>query len=365
MDIRTRKSEHIRIVCEEPVEFEGGTLLDDVHLLHDALPELSLDEIDTRTTLFGKELSIPLLCTSMTGGAALARDLNVGLAEAAASCGFAFAVGSQRVMLRHPETTDDFRVRDRIPDGVLLGNIGGQQILEHSVDDLVGLVRSIEGDGLCVHLNVPHELAQPEGARDFRGILDGIARLVDALEGRVLVKEVGCGLGPSVVKRLTRVGVRVLDVAGAGGTSWPKVESHRAEGEAREAGEALGEWGTPTGACILLARMAVADDVVIVGAGGIRSGHDVARALALGADVAGLARPLLVAFREGGTTGVVEHVRSLERALRAVMLVTGARDNRALRRVPRVITGELRTWMREAASLLESPTDSRVDGPTG
>ncbi len=351
-EISLRKSEHLRIVAEEDITFRRPTLLEDVRLLPDALPELDLEEVETRIRFFGKELELPLLCTSMTGGAGGARSLNEGLARAAGATGIAFAVGSQRVMLEHPETAPDFAVRPVLGDGVLLGNIGGQQIPVFGPRRVAELVDAIEADGICVHLNPAHELAQPGGDRRFRGVLDGIAALVDLLEGRVLVKEVGSGLSPDVVARLREAGVRCFDVAGAGGTSWPRVEARRAATESDRAfARAFGEWGIPTAAAIALARRTTGDEAVIVGAGGIRSGLDAARAIALGADLAGMARELLLAFRAGGAEGTAERIRTVGRELRAAMLLAGARTLEDLRRVPRVITGELGRWLEKAPGL--------------
>lgn len=344
--ISRRKSEHLRIVLEQDVVHRGGTLLEQIQLLHNALPELDLDQIDTSVQLFDRRLRAPLMITSMTGGADATGEMNRELARAAARTGIAFSVGSQRVLLDHPEHLADFAVRREIPDGVLLGNIGAVQLPQVPVEAIAELAQRIEADGLCVHLNPAQELCQPEGDRRFRGLLDGIARLVDRLDGRVLVKETGAGLSPAALERLREIGVRAVDVAGRGGTSWTKVELHRAQGEPEgQLARSLAEWGVPTAFSVIAARRVLDADACVVGSGGITSGLDCARVIAAGADIAGFARSVLLAWRESGLEGAVGYIEGLQRELRAVMLLVGAADVAELQRAPRVYTGELREWL--------------------
>jgi isopentenyl-diphosphate Delta-isomerase len=341
-----RKGEHLRIVLEEQVTHAGGTLLDEVQLVHQALPELDLAEIDLGAELFGRPLAAPLMITSMTGGSARTRELNRELARAAGRCGVPFAVGSQRVMLERPESVEDFAVRADLGDGVLLGNIGGAQLLEHSCDAVAELSASIEADGLCVHLNPAQELAQPEGNRRFRGVLDAIARLVQRLDGRVLVKETGAGLSPETLERLRGVGVTAVDVAGTGGTSWTKVELRRAAaGPARQIGEAFADWGVPTAVSTIAARRVLGDQACVVASGGVVSGLDCARAIAAGASIAGVARAVLLAWHERGEEGAVAYLERVKHELRASLLLTGCRDVAALRSAPRVYGTSLRRWL--------------------
>ncbi|MBD3218336.1 MAG: type 2 isopentenyl-diphosphate Delta-isomerase, partial [candidate division Zixibacteria bacterium] len=274
-----RKNQHLQIVMESDVVHQDSTMLEEVHLLHNALPELNLDDIELETEFFGKKLKAPLMITSMTGGADFAEKLNFGLAEAAEMHGIAFAVGSQRVMLRHPEVSSHFAVRNAIPNGVLLGNIGAVQLEEYPLGKIVGLVEQIEADGICVHLNPGQELMQAEGHRNFRGILERIARLVELLDGNVLVKETGAGISPQVLERLASIGVRYIDISGAGGTSWTKVESYRAQSKIlRSAGKTFSNWGVPTAYSLINARKSISDDVCLIGSGGIENGLDSARA---------------------------------------------------------------------------------------
>ena len=342
-DLESRKDQHLDLCLREAVEAPGtGTLFADVHLVHDALPELSMDELGLETPVLGRTLRAPLLVVGMTGGTARAGAINRELARAAAKAGVAFGVGSQRPMAVRPEAVATYRVRDAAPDVVLFGNIGAQQIVDLGVERVRALVDAIEADGLFVHLNPAQELVQPGGDRAFGGCLDAIRRLVDVLGPRVWVKETGCGLSRRVAERLVSAGAGGLDVSGAGGTSWTKVESLRAEGVQRALGLELAGWGVPTAAAVA----ASADlGVPVVASGGVRSGTDVAKALALGATLGGMALPYLKAQAAGGAEGVEQMIALVERGLRAAMLLTGSRDVSALRQAPRVLTGELPRWI--------------------
>jgi isopentenyl-diphosphate delta-isomerase len=348
--IQHRKSEHLRIVAELPVQHAGGTLLDGVRLVHQALPELGLADIDTSCEFFGKRLSAPLMITSMTGGADFAGELNRGLAMVAQSLGIAFAVGSQRVLWRHPETLQDFAVRSLIPDGVLLGNIGMAQLVTEQTNRLVGLVEAIEADGLCVHLNAAQELIQPDGDRNFAGTAAALGELVQALDGRVLVKETGAGLSRRALEQLRACGVRYVDVSGSGGTSWTKVEMHRLPaGPERVLGALLADWGIPTAVSLHWARevycQADSSELVLIGSGGITTGLDAARAIACGADIAGVARTVMLAFLEGGTDGARQYLVDLIEQLRAVMLLCAAPNIAAMQSAERSYSAELRDWL--------------------
>ena len=346
--ITQRKSEHLKIVAHSDVVHGQGTLLEDIRLLHQSLPELDLDEIDTSIEFFGKKLQAPLMITSMTGGAEYAGKMNRALAQAAQSQGIAFAVGSQRVMLRHPEVTADFAVREHIPDGVFLGNIGAVQLLEYSPNQIAGLIDAIEADGICVHLNAAQELVQSEneGHRNFRGILDKLARLIEHFKGRVLVKETGAGMSPETLSQLKTIGAQYIDVSGAGGTSWTKVEMHRApDNQLKQIGRTFADWGVPTAFSIISARNILKDKACLIASGGIFSGLDVARAIAAGADLAGFARTALLAFLAEGTEGAIGLIERIKKELVRAMLLTGSKNIRTLREVPRVYTAELRNWL--------------------
>jgi isopentenyl-diphosphate delta-isomerase len=344
-DIASRKADHIELCATGDVGFRAKTtLLEDVELVHDSLPELALDEVDTRVSVFGKRLRAPLFIAAMTGGTDRARDVNRELAAVAEARGYGFGLGSQRPMLRG-ERADTFEVRGVAPSTVLLGNLGAVQVRELGTAEVADLVARVGADALCVHLNPAQEIVQPGGDRDFRGSLAAIERLVDELPVPVVAKETGCGLGPAAVAKLARAGVRHVDVSGAGGTSWVAVEAERATGGARALGDALREWGVPTAAAIAFARAARPRLRTIIATGGVATGLDVARALALGAHAAGIARPVLQAFVAGGRAGAEAFLDRVEAELRAVMLLCGARDVAALRKTPRLVRGELRAWL--------------------
>jgi isopentenyl-diphosphate delta-isomerase len=329
-DIYKRKLDHIELCTNGDVE--NGVhrgLFEEVHLLHDALPELAMDELDLQAKFLDHQLSAPLMITGMTGGPAEAGEINRGLAILCADMGIAFGVGSQRIVARAPESTDTFRVRAVAPNVVLVGNIGVMQAKALGAARVLELVMAIEADYLAVHLNPAMELVQPgtDADRDFRGGYDTIGHLVDALGGRVLVKECGTGLSPKVVRRLMGLGVRAVDVSGVGGTSWIKVEALRNEGMHGRLGKTFAAWGLPTAAATAMAR-SVAPDATIVASGGIDNGLTAARALALGASVAGLARPVLQAWQREGAAGAYGFLSEVLAGLRMAMMLTGSRSTR-------------------------------------
>lgn len=337
-----RKADHLRICSDMDVEFrEKSTWLEHVSLVHEALPELSLDEISTETRFMGRRLRAPLLITAISGGVAAARALNRDLARAAQETGIAFGLGSQRPMLEDPALIDSYAVRRWAPDVPILGNIGLQQAAAADPADIARLVASVSADGLAVHLNCAQELAQAEGDTDFSGGLKALKALTRRLPGKIMVKETGCGISRGTARRLKAAGVRTLDVAGAGGTSWPRVENLR-KGAAPDQRTWLDEWGIPTAASLWEAAPL---GLELVGSGGVRGGLDAAKTLVLGADLAGLALPVLRAWRRGGYDDVLACLQRVIAELKSVMLLVGARDIPSLKERKPVITGRLREWI--------------------
>jgi isopentenyl-diphosphate delta-isomerase len=350
--IGQRKADHLALCATDEVAFrDKTTLLEQVRFIHDALPDLDVDALDLGAPLLGKRLRAPIVVAAMTGGTDEAARINRELSSIAEERGYGFGLGSQRAMHVRTETASTYAVREGAPTTLVLGNIGVVQARAMSTDDVLALARGVGADALCVHLNPAMELVQPGGGdRDFRGGLDTIRRLVAELPLPVIVKETGCGLSSHVGKRLREAGVRHVDVSGAGGTSWVAVETKRAESlneaPARALGEALWDWGIPTAASVGVLAPLGFDTVIATG--GVATGMDVARALALGASAAGIARPALKALVAGGREGAVQFFEGIETELRAVMLLTGSKDIAALRRAPRILGSELRAWLEHA-----------------
>lgn len=343
-EISSRKADHIDLCVSGDVGFHAKTtLFDAVELVHDALPELSLDDVDTSVTLFGKRLRAPIIIAAMTGGTERARGINRELAQIAEERGYGFGLGSQRAILKG-QPRDTYEVRDVAPTALVLGNIGGVQARTLATDAVRGLVDDVGADALCVHLNPAMEIVQPEGDRDFVGVVDALERLVAELGVPVIAKETGCGLGAQAVKKLAKAGVRHVDVSGAGGTSWVAVEAARAAGNARTLGDALREWGVPTAASVMIAHRVRPRFKTIIATGGVASGMDAAKAIALGAHAAGMARPVLQALVAGGRAGAVAFLNQAEAELRAIMLLVGARNVRDLQNAPIVLGPALERW---------------------
>jgi isopentenyl-diphosphate delta-isomerase len=323
----------------------AATLLDCVQLVHCAMPELAVSDVSLEARMFGKALRAPLVITGMTGGTERARQVNRDLASLAEEYGLAFGVGSQRAMVDNPESALTYQVRDVAPAALVIGNIGLRQGIALGSDGVQRLVEAIRADGLALHLNVGQELTQPEGDRDFRGGYAFVEKLVRTFGERLLVKETGCGISPEVARRLASLGVTALDVSGSGGTSWVRVEELRAQGLAAEVGKTYAAWGVPTAAAVATVRNAVGPKVTLVASGGIRTGLDIAKALALGADLAGMALPLFRAQQAGGREGARFALEAVLLGLRHALVLTGTASACGLRDRPKIVTGLLRDWM--------------------
>ena len=343
-DIAQRKADHLHIAASGAGGFARTSLLECVQLVHTALPELALDEIDLSTTLLGRRLAAPLMIAGMTGGTKEGGTINRILAATAEKLGIAFGLGSLRPMLDRPALAATFQVRKLAPSVFLFANLGLAQLREMKTSEVTGAMDRVAADALCIHLNAGQELAQPGGDCDFRGGLATIRRLCADLGRPLLIKETGCGISPSVARALQDVGVSAIDVSGAGGTSWIAIESLRARGKQAARGRELREWGIPSAACVgWLAASGVHAE--IVASGGVRTGLDAARALALGARAVALAQPALVAARQGGERGALAYLSGVVDGLRRVCLLSDQRKASDLVRAPRVITGELGQWL--------------------
>lgn len=299
-ETQTRKADHLRICLEEDVQFHKTTSgLEHYRFVHCCLPELDLRDIDLTTHFLGKTLSSPLLISSMTGGTDQAELINFRLAAAAQQYGLAMGVGSQRVAIERPEVAKTFAVRSVAPDIFLFANLGAVQLnYQYGIDECRKVVDLLEADALILHLNPMQECVQTGGDTNFRGLLEKIALLCEKLPIPIIAKEVGNGISAPMAEKLMQIGVSAIDVAGAGGTSWAKVESERAVDERqRRLGATFADWGLPTAECITSIR-AIAPTIPLIASGGLRNGLDAAKAIALGADLAGMAMPFLQAAQE-------------------------------------------------------------------
>jgi isopentenyl-diphosphate Delta-isomerase len=342
--ISRRKADHLDVAASGRAEAVRSTLLEHVQLIHQALPELGVDEIDLSTELVGKRLAAPLVITGMTGGTAEAAQVNRDLARAAQARGVAFGLGSQRAMSEHPELISTYQVRDVAPEVILFGNVGAVQAKAMGAAGVIELAQRIDANAICIHLNPGQELIQDHGDRDFRGLVAVIRALIATSPLPVIVKETGCGLSPQAARALAGAGVTTVDVSGAGGTSWVAVEAVRAvAGSASHAlGTELWDWGVPTAVAVVACARA---GLTTIASGGLRSGYDVARALALGARAGGMAAPFLRAQRAGGEAGVIEMIDRVTAAIRAVCLLTGSRTPHELARAPRHLGSPLRAFL--------------------
>jgi isopentenyl-diphosphate delta-isomerase len=335
-----RKQSHLSICVNEDVAFKKKTtLFEEIELVHCALPELNLDDIDSSVKIFGKTLQSPLIIGAMTGGAGEREKLNQNFAKAAAKANIGFSLGSIRPALENPKLIKEFSVRDTAPDILLFSNIGGNQLAEFGAKKIIALSKKIGADAVTVHLNAAMELIQPGGDTAFAGILEQISHLVDEADSYpVTVKAIGMGLSYNDGILLKKAGVSTVETAGAGGTSWIGVETLRSEGMDEAIGNVLWDFGIPT--AVTTAWMVDAGFKVI-SSGGISNSLDMAKALSLGADLTAIARPMLQAVNEDPENGLDDKIRALTAGLKYVMMCCGAGSIKELATVPRVIGGTL------------------------
>lgn len=330
LTIDQRKADHIRINLDENVQFPQLTTgLEHYHFVHQALPELDLGEIDTSLPLFGKQLAAPLLVSSMTGGTAEAQRINRNLARAAQAQRLAMGLGSQRAGIEQADLVASFRVRDVAPDLLLFANLGAVQLnAGYGVDECRRAVEMVEADALILHLNPLQEAVQAEGDVNWRGLARKIERVCRSLPVPVIAKEVGWGISAQTARLLIESGVAAIDVAGAGGTSWSQVEMHRAPSERlRRLAAAFADWGIPTAESLVTVKRLCAElgraNLLLFASGGIRTGQDVAKCVALGASLVGLASPFLKRAVDSAEA-VVEEMETLIAELRITMFCSGA-----------------------------------------
>ncbi len=344
MTTSSRKMDHIRICLEKDVESKYRPF-DDIVLVHKALPEIDELEINTSCRFLGKRINAPIMISAMTGGHLDTKEINLNLAEAAQEMGIAMGVGSQRAALEDSRQVDTFSaVRDAAPDIPIIGNIGAVQLRRSGPEILERLAEMIDADAMAIHLNFLQESIQPEGDRDASGILESIKC---AASGRIpiIVKETGAGISRETAKELVEANVKIIDVSGVGGTSWSGVEAYRAKEagdfESDQMGRLFWSWGIPTPVSIIECK---GSGVEVISSGGVRSGLDVARSLALGASLAGTALPMLEPATRGSHF-VLNTMRAYIRALKISMFLTGCKDLADIEKVPFIVLGRTREWL--------------------
>lgn len=336
---RDRKAEHIDLALDERMQL-GARFFDELHFDHQALPEIDMDKIDLSVEFLGRSLAAPLLISCMTGGTGEATRINRNLAIASEQARIAIGVGSQRKAIEDPTQVESFQIRSLAPSVPLLANLGAVQLnYGFGVAECRQAVEMIDADALVFHLNPLQEALQPEGQCNFEGLVDKMAAVASELGVPVVVKEIGCGLSQDAARRLKAVGLTLVDTAGLGGTSWARIEASRARDIAL--GEVFSVWGVPTPRSIRGLREL--GGLTIIGSGGIRNGIDAAKAIALGADMAGTAKPFLEAANVSAEKAV-EYAERFVRELRIAMFCVGAASIPDLQETP--LLGELKRGLR-------------------
>lgn len=319
--IESRKKDHVEFILKEGAQYSKTTGFEKVEFIHNALPEMALDDVDLSTEFFGKKIKYPIMITAMTGGYDSALEINKTLARAAEKYGLAFGVGSQRAMIEQPDLKKTYQVRDVAPTIPLLANIGAYQLKKYSFEQIESLVSSIEADGLAIHLNALQEVIQPEGDKDYTGVLDAIKKTCEKLSVPVLVKETGAGITLTVAIKLKEAGVSYLDISGAGGTSWSKTEYLRDETSV----PGFENWGMPTVDCIVQCRGVLP----MVASGGVKNGIEGAKAIALGADMCGSAYPFIKAWRDKTLDSFIE---TFQKQMKVCAYLNGSKTHADLKK---------------------------------
>ncbi|MCX8176229.1 MAG: type 2 isopentenyl-diphosphate Delta-isomerase [Candidatus Bathyarchaeota archaeon] len=349
-EVSRRKVNHLRICLTRDVKPKKLTTgFEDVYLVHEALPELNIEEIDTSTVFFGYKFSFPVFISAMTGGVRVALRVNANLAEAAEKLGLGMGVGSQRAALENPKLKESFKiVREKAPSIFVAANIGAAQLVKgYGVNEVLKIVEMVNANALAIHLNLLHEALQVEGEAVFNGVFRKICELKKSLNIPIIVKETGSGISAETAKKLEEAGVACIDIGGGGGISWAAVEYYRARGVEKKIKQALCltflDWGIPT--AVSLIETVKSTKLPIIATGGIRSGVDVAKSLALGAQLAGVASPLLKPATKN-VNAVVWHLKVMLEELRTSMLLVGKKSVEELKKAPLVIVGRTFEWLK-------------------
>jgi isopentenyl-diphosphate delta-isomerase len=344
-----RKTDHIRICLDEKAQAKNVTAgFEDIQLIHRALPEINRAKINLTTSFLGKKFKAPIIVGAMTGGTEEATEINANIAEAVEKLGLGMGVGSQRAAIEDIKLEKTYAVaRKKAPTAFLIANIGGVQLVHgYGTKEVKKIAEMIDADAVAVHLNALHEVVQPEGQTNFKGILAKIREIAGAIDKPVIVKETGAGISAEDAKALEDAGVKAIDVGGVGGTSFAAVEYYRSSEKENAVqhflGEAFWDWGIPTAVSLIEASQTV--KVPIIASGGLRSGTDIAKTLALNALLAGISQPILQTAVKGAKE-TEDKLSCLIEELRSVMFLVGAEKLDVLTRTPVVITGKTAQWL--------------------
>jgi len=363
MTTSERKIEHLLLCAKKDVEahklYNGNRAsgFDDITLIHNCLPEINKKSIDIKTDFLSHKLNAPILISSMTGGHPDTISVNSALSEAAEQLGIGIGVGSQRAAIEHPELEDSFRVvRDRAPDVFIYGNIGISQIREFGIEGVERAIEMIDADAIAIHLNFLQEAIQPEGDVDASNCLESIKMICKEIKVPIIIKETGAGIAHAQAKQIYNSGAAAIDVAGLGGTSWAGVETYRAKERddvlSEDIGKLFWNWGIPTVVSILESNL----PIPVIASGGIRSGLDIAKSIALGASVCGIALPLLAPALEGRDK-VIKKLKTIIEELRVAMFLVGCQNIEALKNTDIVITGRTRDYLEQRGLKKENIND--------
>ncbi|MFH1473993.1 MAG: type 2 isopentenyl-diphosphate Delta-isomerase [Candidatus Aenigmatarchaeota archaeon] len=336
MTTERRKKDHLKICIEENVE-SNKACFEDVNLVHNSLPELDLAKIDTTTEFLGTKLRLPLTIASMTGGTEEATKINKDLAEIAEKKGIGFSLGSQRAMIEDPKLKDTYYVRDVAPNVLLFGNVGIYQLKKFSIDKIEEALKYVGANALCVHINPSQEIFQKNGDSNFSECLCFLKDLCKDLKYPVIGKEVGFGISRDVALKLKEAGVKAIDVGGFGGTNWIVIDGLISGKEFQN----FKNWGIPTPVSIIEAKVGLP----LIATGGIRSGVDIAKSIALGAEMCGIALPFLRILKTKGKQGVEEYIDKLEKELKTTMLLTGSKNIEELKNTKYILDGKVKDWV--------------------
>lgn len=347
-----RKLDHINSCLEKKVETQNKSPgFENIDLIHQAVPEINLEDIDISKTIFGKKLDAPIIICPMTGGHKKGEEINKALASAAQDLNIAFSVGSQRAAIEEPELEDTYQVRNVAPEILLFGNLGITQLSQnYGTKEAKKAIEMINADGLGIHLNPLQEAIQPEGKGDFQGAIESVSKICSELEKPIYVKETGAGINGKIASKFEKQGIDAIDVSGAGGTSWSGVEATRKESRTK-VGNVFWDWGIPT--AVSTAEVSENVDIPIISSGGIRTGLDAAKAIALGADLVGVGLPLFRASIKGEEK-IIDWLKEFILELKIAMFLSGCSELSGLSEASLKISGETREWFESRELDLDS-----------